>query len=61
MELRQLRSFAAVAETLNFRRAAERLHLTQPGLSAQIRGFYRRDACSPTSAFSVRCSLFVVS
>jgi DNA-binding transcriptional LysR family regulator len=37
MELYQLRSFAAVAELGHLTRAAERLHVSQPAVSAQIR------------------------
>jgi DNA-binding transcriptional LysR family regulator len=36
MELRHLKAFQAVAEHLNFRRAAVELNLTQPALSRQI-------------------------
>ncbi|RKE20006.1 LysR family transcriptional regulator [Streptomyces sp. TLI_171] len=41
MELRQLEYFVAVAEERNFTRAAERVHISQSGVSAQVRQLER--------------------
>ena len=41
MDIRQIEFFVAVAEELNFTRAAENMYVTQSGLSSSIRGLER--------------------
>jgi len=41
VQVHQFRAFLVLAEELNYHRAAERLSLSQPGLSDQIRGLER--------------------
>ena len=49
----KLKVFRVVADTLNFRRAADELHLTQPAITSQIKARLRSltvaDACRSCS------------
>jgi Bacterial regulatory helix-turn-helix protein, lysR family len=49
MRLEQVRAFVVLAEELNFRRAAARLFVSQPTLTAQLHQLERDLTCSPTT------------
>ncbi len=52
----QLKAFHAVAVHGSFTRAAQKLFLTQPAVSDQVRKLEDASACSCSSATSARCS-----
>lgn len=57
MELRHLRYFVAVADELNFRKAAERLHVTRPALSKQIKDLEEETGVKLLQRDTVRVAL----
>jgi monoterpene epsilon-lactone hydrolase len=59
IELRHLRAFVAVAEELNFGRAADRLHLSQSALSRQVSGLEQLLGCDLLTRSSHRVELTI--
>ena len=51
MSIKQLRAFLAVAHTLNFAHASERLNMSQPALSLAIKGL--EEMCIRDSQFGL--------
>ena len=59
IELRHLRAFVAVAEELNFGRAADRLHLSQSALSRQVRALEQLLGCDLLNRSTHRVELTI--
>jgi acetyl esterase/lipase len=59
IELRHLRAFVAVAEELNFGRAADRLHLSQSALSRQVGALERLLGCDLLNRSTHRVELTI--
>lgn len=57
MELRHLRYFVAVAEELSFRKAAQRLHISRPALSRQVKNLENEIAVKLLDRDTVNVSL----
>ncbi len=57
VELRELRIFLALAEELHFGRTAERLHISQPGVSEALRSLEARIGARLVERTSRRVSL----
>lgn len=57
MSIKQLRAFLAVAHTLNFAHASERLNMSQPALSLAIKGLEDALGGSFTAAYYAKSDI----
>jgi len=55
IDFRALECFVVLAEELHFRRAAERLNMTQPSLSARVKASRRKSARCCSTGIVATC------